>query len=275
MLRNGVETLENALAFCKHVSEGEAKKVQNMTDLKTLIIEINREISKQFFKIVISTCEVTSKNMIVWMNTKNDEISRLQNIYSALELEYFHSILQEILNSEEHKITFIVCINITSTLSGFFSRDSGQNVLNKWLKAGYFIRRDSHIHLGPRLILEFTSYLKTHYPDSMCNLCSELVFTGSQCQSCNKTLHSYCLSKYLINQKSCPCCHTPWTEIHGGEVQNSHNSQSTDEDEEMQESSVMHKRPTENHNTSNGTEVDSDDDPNKPGPSTRRSKRRK
>ncbi|CAH1118334.1 unnamed protein product [Phaedon cochleariae] len=207
MIKNGISTVENATTFCEYVSKGEIK---NMTHLKTLILEINREISQQFYKIVLGNCEVTNNHLVLWLNTKNDKISQLQNIYSALELEYFHSIMQEILNSEEHRITFIVCINITSTLTDFFSRDKGQKVLNKWLKTGYFVRKSAHIYLGPRMILEFTSYLKTHYPDAVCNLCSDIVFVGKQCASCQKTFHSYCINKYLSNQNKCPCCQTIW-----------------------------------------------------------------
>lgn len=144
-----------------------------------LVNEINREISKQCYKIVFSVCEVSNQNQVALLNTKNDDISKLQISYSTIELEYFNAILQEILNSEEHRITFIVCINITSTLTSQFSRDSGQKVLNKWLKGGYYVKRGDYIHLGPRTILEFTAYLRSSRPDSICNLCSEIVFTVS------------------------------------------------------------------------------------------------
>lgn len=122
-------------------------------------------------------CEVSNEEVIVWINTKNDEISTLQVAFSAVELEYFHAILQEILNSDEHRITFIVCLNITSTLTGSLSRSNGQKVLDKWVKVGYYVKKGDFIYLGPRLILEFNVYLKNHCPDSICNLCSELVFT--------------------------------------------------------------------------------------------------
>nr|XP_023011539.1 non-structural maintenance of chromosomes element 1 homolog [Leptinotarsa decemlineata] len=217
--------------------------------------------------------------MIIWLNTKNDQLSRLQNIYSALELEYFHTILHEILNSEDYKLTFIVCINITSTLTGFFSRDNGQNVLYKWIKAGYFVRKDAHVHLGPRLILEFTSYLKTHFPNSMCNLCSELVFSGNQCQSCHKMLHSYCLSKYLVNQKTCPCCHKRWSGTDFDLAYQSQNGHRSDDEEEMAELSSVNKSnnkisQSEDSNNFTHMNTDSDENSNEPGPSTRRKRRR-
>ncbi|KAJ8919171.1 hypothetical protein NQ315_012157 [Exocentrus adspersus] len=210
MLKNGVSSVDDALSYCKYISKG---KIETMTQLKTLIIELNREISKQFYKLVLFVCEVTNRNMVVWLNTKNDDISKYQIAYSPIELEYFQAILQEILHSEDHRITFIVCINITSTLTAHFSRDSGQKVLNKWLKGGYYIKKGDFIHLGPRTILEFTAFLRANCPDSICNLCSEIVFTGSKCYHCDKVLHSYCLSTYLSTQSICPCCKNDWVHV--------------------------------------------------------------
>lgn len=135
------------------------------------------EITRHSFKLVFDVCEVTNQDILVWINTKNDELSTLQTNFSTVELEYFHAILQEILNSDEHRITFIVCLNLTSTLNNTLSRSNGQKVLEKWTEIGYYVKKDEHIYLGSRLILEFNAYLKGHCPDSICNLCSELVFT--------------------------------------------------------------------------------------------------
>lgn len=150
-----------------------------MDQLKFAIITINREISKQNFKIAPIICEVTNQELFIWANTKNDNISKLQITFSAIELEYFHVILQEIINSEENRLTFVVVLNITSTLTVPFSRDNGQKALKRWFNGGYFIKKEDFVYLGPRLILEFTSYLKTHRPDQICKLCSELVFIVS------------------------------------------------------------------------------------------------
>lgn len=155
-------------------------QISSNEQFKTLVAEINRKIGKYSFRLVFDICEVTNEEIIVWINTKSDEISNLQVAFNALELEYFHAILQEILNSDEHRITFIVCLNITSSLTGNLSRSNGQKVLEKWIKVGYYLRNDCHIYLGARLILEFNAYLKSHCPESMCNLCSELVFTVRQ-----------------------------------------------------------------------------------------------
>ncbi|XP_057659157.1 non-structural maintenance of chromosomes element 1 homolog [Diorhabda carinulata] len=281
MLKNGAVTVEDAQKYCQYVSQGE---INNITQLKTLVIEANREISNQCYKIVFNICEVTNKNYLVWLNTKNDDISRLQITFSALELEYFHAIVQEILLSEERRITFIVCINITSTLTSFLSRDNGQKVLNKWIKGGYFINKSDYIYLGPRLILEFTSYLKVHLPDSICTLCSELVFWGDVCESCQKINHSHCLGKYLKKHNNCPHCSANWTSTRRSDDKNSLNENEDDQNSRMSNSNdhnsdnshdnistpVEKRRYSSRNITSMEDDDSSDDDPNVPGPSTRK-----
>lgn len=194
MLKRGISSVENAREFCKFVSEGKninsinfelnhksfycfVDEICSPMQFKTLVAEINREISTHSFKLVFKICEVTDQEVIVWINIKNDHISTLQGTFTVLELQYFHVILQEILNSDEHRITSIVCLNLTSTLTGALTRSHGQKLLDKWINIGYYIKKGGDIYLGPRLIIEFNAYLKSHSPDAVCNLCSELVFT--------------------------------------------------------------------------------------------------
>ncbi|CAG9835057.1 unnamed protein product [Diabrotica balteata] len=279
MLKNGVTTINNAQKYCDYISEGE---IESLAQLKTLVIEINREISKQCYKLVFNTCEVTNEPYLIWLNTKNDDISKLQISYSSLELEYFHVILQEILRSEEHRITFIVCLNLTSTLTASYSRENGEQVLRKWIKNGYFINKNPYVYLGPRLILEFTSYLKTHLPDSICNLCSELVFWGKSCESCYKTFHIHCIKKYLENQQNCPCCLTEWMSSiedqsnveYTNEIEHADNSQTTESDVsnsmDVDDISPTQTRTGRRSGRKNISITSTNEDINEPGPSTRK-----
>ncbi|XP_028143494.1 non-structural maintenance of chromosomes element 1 homolog [Diabrotica virgifera virgifera] len=280
MLKNGATTVNNAQKYCDYISEGE---IENLAQLKTLVTEINREISKQSYKLAFNTCEVTNEPYLIWLNTKNDDIAKFQISYSALELEYFHVILQEILRSDEHRITFIVCLNLTSTLTASYSRENGEQVLRKWIKNGYFINKNPYVYLGPRLILEFTAYLKTHLPDSICNLCSELVFWGKSCESCYKTFHIYCLKRYLENQHNCPCCLTEWmstiedhsTVEDNNEIEHAANNQTAESDvsDSMDTDDIISSTQTRNRNRNarkNISNISSDEDINEPGPSTRK-----
>ncbi|CAG9765175.1 unnamed protein product [Ceutorhynchus assimilis] len=242
MIKNGTVPVQKALAICQKIPQG---SIQDLVQLKYSIIVINREISKQYFKIANTTCEVTGQDLFIWANTKNDNISKLQITFKAIELEYFHAILQEILNSEDYRLKYIVVVNITSTLTASFTRVNGQTLLTKWIKSGYFIKNGEYVHLGPRLILEFTSYLMTHRPDQTCKLCSELVFTGKKCGSCGRLLHTHCLQKYLTNQSTCPVCKELWQDVPNETLmphtQNNVNEEDTDDqyDESSEESTPM------------------------------------
>ncbi|KAJ3647581.1 hypothetical protein Zmor_019452 [Zophobas morio] len=206
MLSNGIVTLDNAMKFFEEISP----ERNTLAFLKTLVIEINREICKQSFKIATTICEITGDKVFVWLNTKSDELSRLQVGFSAVELEYFHAILQEIVTSDDHTIQYPRAINIASTLTATLSRDNGEKALIRWIKGGYYVKQDERVFLGPRTILEFTTFLRTNTENCSCDLCSELVFVGETCNSCSKTFHKLCINKYLQNQQSCPSCRNTW-----------------------------------------------------------------
>ncbi|KAL3286284.1 hypothetical protein HHI36_000793 [Cryptolaemus montrouzieri] len=208
MLRNGVSTVQRAIKYCSKLEN----ETVDMAKLGVIINHINRVICNQHFKLVFGTCEVTNKDLLVWLNLKNDPLSKSQPYFTERELEYFQAILEEIINSEQRKLMIVVCINITSTLTASFSRENGKSVLEKWIKSGYFVKNGEFIHLGLKLILEFTSYLRTHRPECVCYLCSELSFTGKICDNCDKMFHSYCIDKYMQNQTACPNCKQDWRE---------------------------------------------------------------
>ncbi|XP_044265301.1 non-structural maintenance of chromosomes element 1 homolog [Tribolium madens] len=221
MLTNGLVTVDKALKFFSEISPEQNQLIH----LKSLIIEINRAIGLQYFKIATSICEVTGENVFIWINTKNDELSKHQLGFSPVELEYFHAIMQEIITSENHQVLYPRCINITSTLVGTLSRESGEKALIKWIKGGYFVKKQQFVYLGARTILEFTTYLRTNTENCTCSLCSELVFVGKNCGSCENTFHAFCIQKYLQNQCRCPSCKADWEEA------NTNTSMDVDSDE--------------------------------------------
>lgn len=178
--------------------------------LKTIIIEINREISNQSFKIVATNCEISNSKVLVWVNTRCDEISRLQLGLLDVEKEYFHVLMLEILSSEEHSILYPRAINISSTLNGSLSRVNGEKAFMKWIREGYFVKVEQFIYFGVRLVQEFTTFLRTNTVNCICGLCSELVFNGKTCSSCEKPFHVVCIDKYLVNQRTCPSCKNQW-----------------------------------------------------------------
>lgn len=149
-----------------------------MASLKEFTSVINREITKQEFKIVLNVCEVTGQKQVILINTANDDISKLQNAFSTTQLEFFQRILQEIVTSEDKKLPHIYCLNLSTKLTGKLTHRDAEKLIDKWTRMGYLVQHDSDIYLGSRCIIEFTSFFKGHCEDYVrnCSLCSELVF---------------------------------------------------------------------------------------------------
>ncbi|XP_076258278.1 SMC5-SMC6 complex component Non-SMC element 1 [Rhynchophorus ferrugineus] len=223
LMEKGGVALEKVLKDFKN-------EITTIKELKADINQINNLIKKQYFKIAIANCELTDKEVVCWLNTKSDNIAKHRSTYSALELEYFHVLLQEVISSDDKRLNYSYAINLTSRLTSSISREKAQNILYKWFKIQYFIKKDEFIYAGPRLILEFTSYLKSQLPDHICNLCSELVLRTKMCSNCNEIFHTYCLKKYLAKQHKCPSCMKTWAE----ETQDITNKQNSSDQMEVE-----------------------------------------
>ncbi|ENN72114.1 non-structural maintenance of chromosomes element 1 homolog [Dendroctonus ponderosae] len=209
LIKHGAISPEQALKHCEGIP---GAPIRDITQLKNTVLAINRDISRQGFKLVWKFCEVTKQELLIWTNTKRDDIALHQLSFTPIELQYFHTIMEEILSDESHRLPYPAVLNLTSGLTSQFSRDSGQKAFQSWVANGYFVQLDDYVYLGPRLIVEFTTYLKSKFPEQTCKLCSELVFTGKSCSLCHKLLHNYCLDKYLARENKCPSCRKAWVE---------------------------------------------------------------
>ncbi|KAK4872877.1 hypothetical protein RN001_014906 [Aquatica leii] len=209
MLKNSYISIDKALEFChKHPID-----VTDLASLKRFISVINAKITQQDLKLLVLKCEVTNDDALALVNTANDDITKLQNVYSANELEYFQLLLHELVVSENHRLKKMGCFNLT--LIRGLTKDHIEKLLTKWIKNGYLVEKDSYVYLGARCIIEFAPYLSAHckhfYSD--CFLCSEAVFVGSTCASCNKIMHKSCLDKYLTKKNQCPECKRDWEDL--------------------------------------------------------------
>ncbi|KAF5278873.1 hypothetical protein FQR65_LT03562 [Abscondita terminalis] len=222
MLKNSYISINKALEFCdKHPID----KVSNLTTLKQFITEINFNIKKQYLKLVILKCEVTSNDFLVLVNSANDDITKLQSVYNVSELDYFQHLLHElVVVSENHRLKKMNCFNMT-TVKGL-SKDNIEKLLTKLMDNGYLVEKDSYVYLGARCIVEFAPHFNENCRDyySDCFLCSEMVFVGGICASCDKLMHKNCLDKYLAKKRACPSCKVDWVELDYANTQASNDS---------------------------------------------------
>lgn len=135
------------------------------------------------FRLSCVTCEVSGEDLIIWLNTKNDSLNRLQNTFSPIELEYFQILMREIIISKERCLLYSICASLSTTLTSPLSKTDALDLLTKWNKSGYFVSKNSRLYLGARCIIEFCSYYREHCGDYLntCSLCSEILFKVRIC----------------------------------------------------------------------------------------------
>lgn len=207
-------------------------EVTDQPQLESFLSKINRKISRHHFKIACVTCEVTGEELLVWLNTRNDNISKAQDVFNPAELEYFQIVMGEIIESDDKSLPLNVCLNLaTSLIANLLFKAEAQKTIQKWVKGAYLVNHNGKVYLGARCIHEFASYFrKLGERLNICNLCSEIVFVvrnlrisfvaklsfydfqGNTCGTCSNTFHKVCLNTYLRRKKSCPQCKNSWEE---------------------------------------------------------------
>lgn len=177
--------------------------------IATIAAEINNEIAAQKFEICFKHCEVTGSKNVVFINTVTDDASKAQIKYSPLNMEYFQSIIKDIISSNKRCLSMIGCMNLTSTLTKKLTRIQAEEYIKSWIKYGYLYDDDNHVYLGSKFLSEYMNYMEATCKDymSVCSLCAEALFVGKVCTTCNIAFHKHCLMKKSNNQLTqCPQC---------------------------------------------------------------------
>lgn len=176
---DGAQDNKNALNLFNNKSS--TVDVTDEESLEAFLARINRKISRHHFKIALVTCEVTGAEYYVWLNTKNDSVTKQQDTFTPAELEYFQILMGEIVNSDEKCLPHNICLNLSGTLvANVMYKAPAQATIKKWVKAGYLVELNGKIYFGPRCIHEFSSYFRGREDGvNICALCSEIVFVVS------------------------------------------------------------------------------------------------
>lgn len=187
----------------------------NEATLDDIIKEINKHIGKYDQKLcqINYPLEPEEKAFVVYTWTSEAAVNRLQNYYHESEVHLFFLVIKRLMESDERAIGFIDALNLTSKiLSKPISKAKAEKLIEKWIKTGYFMSYNEVIHFGPRVVAEFSHYLKTHFPNSIetCPLCQEPAFWGVNCSLCQVEVHHDCIEKYLKHVDTCPKCKKKW-----------------------------------------------------------------
>ncbi|XP_073952881.1 SMC5-SMC6 complex component Non-SMC element 1 isoform X2 [Choristoneura fumiferana] len=187
----------------------------NEISIDNLVKEINEKIKPLHQQIKISNDELTDEQVVVFICLGHDEATKSQNVFSAMELEYFRLLLEEIMSIETRQITGILAMNLVNRLkTSSFTKTHGQKLLDTWCRMRYLDKDENNYALGMRAIHEFQTYLRQNMPDTIeeCFLCKEIVFRGYNCPSCAKAVHTRCLNRYLDKVQKWPCCKADFSE---------------------------------------------------------------
>lgn len=88
--------------------------------------EVNDEIRQYQQEIKIANDEVTNDEVVVFMSVGYDDATKSQNVFSPTELEFFRTLIEQILTTESRQITGIHAINLVGNMKSSFTKTDAQ-----------------------------------------------------------------------------------------------------------------------------------------------------
>ncbi|XP_039750901.1 non-structural maintenance of chromosomes element 1 homolog isoform X2 [Pararge aegeria] len=179
---------------------------EDKPSIEDLAKQINDTIRPFQQTIKIVNDEVTSEKNIVFLFLGFDDATKSQNMFSAQELEFFRTLIEEIMTTESRQISSQYALNLVNKLK--VPKTDAQRLLRTWCRMHYLVEINTNYALGLRAIHEFQHYLRENMPDTIneCCLCKEIVFRGYNCPLCGDAVHTRCLNMYLEAGPKWPCC---------------------------------------------------------------------
>lgn len=202
--------------FCKiyqseESDEEEATASPCRKDMEWAVSIINKVIKGLNMEIRCAQDEITTAKYYLLINTVDSHISKTFSKFSAAELEFFKTVLSEIVSSEDGCISSTACLNLNSSLSANLTKSDTEAILEKFCKYLWLYQKDGKVHLTILSIVELEPLLLSAYEDyvSICRLCKHIVIQGYRCDNCLALLHLNCVHLYtkgVDRVHSCPVC---------------------------------------------------------------------
>ncbi|PNF19244.1 Non-structural maintenance of chromosomes element 1-like protein [Cryptotermes secundus] len=202
--------------FCKmyqseEPDEEEATAGPCPKDMELAVSIINKVIKGLNMEIRCAQDEITPAKYYLLVNTVDSHISRTFSKFSAAELEFFKTVLSEIVTSEDGCISSTACLNLNSSLPGNMTKSDTEALLEKFCKYQWLYQKDGKVHLTILSIVELEPLILSAYEDyvNICRLCKRIVMQGYRCDRCLALLHLHCVHLYtkgVDRIHSCPVC---------------------------------------------------------------------
>lgn len=145
--------------------------------MKKTVESINKKIGPYDQKIVEYLYGLNSLHYYCFISTAKTSISKLQNVYSEQELDYFKLILNKIIENTEVFITPRDALNLSAEVPNKLLKIRAQVLLEKWLSSSYFFKHtDDKIYLGPKILNEFKELIQRQEVEYIksCSLCDDI-----------------------------------------------------------------------------------------------------
>jgi len=220
-----------------------------------LVSKVNRSIRHLNLQISRGPNETDGTIYYAFINTADNEITRMANQWSQKEILYFRKLLTHIIESRNAFISSTKALNIGREDELKFSITGAEGLINKWVEQKWLEEiNEGNVAIGVRTLLEMNVYIREHFEVQDCYRCKALCIRGSNCMSCEIKLHFHCVDSQFIPNNKCPNCSKQWAPSNGqiastsstgnsGKILNSNAipSDDSDEDEELIERGRRHK----------------------------------
>lgn len=121
--------------------------------------------------------------------------------------------IDHIMEAETRQCLKTDLCNLPYKLKGAaYAKERAAEVIEDLIWRGYLAEiEDGNVIFGLRFIHEMDLYLKNTFIEGElhdCDICKQMVFTGSTCTYCKQLFHRHCFAKYIERINKCPSCQT-------------------------------------------------------------------
>jgi len=183
------------------------------------------------------------------INTSDNEMTRMANIWTQKELQYFRKLMAAIIESNSSSISSTKMLNIGRDDELKFSISAAETVTNKWLEQKWLEEiSDGKVAIGVRTLLEMSVYIRERFEVQDCFRCKILCVRGFNCMSCDTKLHYHCFDAQFVPNNLCPNCSKQFA------VTTQVTTQATGADDDDSQQMEASQSRTNDHNDSDSSE---------------------
>ncbi|KAH8411923.1 hypothetical protein KR222_002514 [Zaprionus bogoriensis] len=198
--------------LCEH---HKVTKPANIEELREFVAGIESTIKELDQSLGFLRHPVTGKEYLVFCFTDSTPSKENHPGLSPVECQYFSTLLDKLANRDECRMAWNEAyfdVDFTGAAKPL-KKVRMQELVKLWTDMGYLLEVDDSLYLGPRSLLEFESYLRSNFADTIkeCALCKQLVLWDIKCSDCGRRIHRECIRKYLRTRSNCPTCGQKWT----------------------------------------------------------------